>query len=242
MESFRARTVPKLIIAIDGPAAAGKSSAASGLAKQLGVLYLESGSLYRGMAWKIVEEKIDPKNQSDVEAFCQAVHIEPRIDSGHTQIWVDGKEVTHDLRRPEVTRVSATISAFPGVRRRLLSLQRDIGSQNGVVMEGRDIGTVVFPDADVKFYLHASLSVRGLRRFKELDAQGVVTDLETTTREIHERDLQDSQRAIAPLKQSADAIVIDSTDLALEEVVPQMVREIERKVNGIGKSSFTRGL
>ncbi|HZR47167.1 MAG TPA: (d)CMP kinase [Candidatus Manganitrophaceae bacterium] len=219
----------KLIIAIDGPAAAGKSSAAKGLAKRLGYLYLDSGSLYRAMAWKMIQEKANLEAAWEVEALCQPLNIELRLKGETTEIWVDEENVTPHLRLPEVTRVSATISAFPGVRKKLLTIQRLIGGSGGVVVEGRDIGTVVFPEADVKFYLDAATPVRGMRRFKEFQARGVAADLQTTTREIEERDSKDSHRAVAPLKRGADAIVIDSTPLQLEEVIERMVQEVERR-------------
>jgi cytidylate kinase len=219
----------KLIIAIDGPAAAGKSSAAKGLAKRLGYLYLDSGSLYRAMAWKMIQEKVKLEAQWEVEALCQPLEIELRLQGDTTEIWVDQINVTPNLRLPEVTRVSATISAFPGVRQKLLSIQRLIGGAGGVVVEGRDIGTVVFPQADVKFYLDAATPVRGMRRYKEFQSKGIPSDLQTTTREIEERDLKDSHRAVAPLRRGADAVVIDSTPLKLEEVIEKMFQEIERK-------------
>ena len=224
----------KLIIAIDGPAAAGKSSAAKGLAKRLGYLYLDSGSLYRAMAWKMIQEKVNLEAQWEVEGLCQPLEIELRLQGETTEIWVDQANVTPYLRIPEVTRVSATISAFQGVRKKLLSIQRLIGGAGGVVVEGRDIGTVVFPEADVKFYLDAAIPVRGMRRFKEFRAKGIAADLQTTTREIEERDKKDSHREVAPLKRSADAIVIDSTPLQLEEVIEKMFHEVERKSGSKG--------
>lgn len=220
----------KLIIAIDGPAAAGKSSAAKGLARRLGYLYLDSGSLYRSMAWKVLREKVNPEMQPEVEALCQALKVELRTVDEKTEIWVDQENATLELRLPEVTRVSATISAFPGVRKKLLSIQRAIGGGGGVVVEGRDIGTVVFPQADVKFYLDAETPVRGMRRYKELCEKGVATDLSTTTREIAERDFKDSRREVAPLKRGSDAIVIDSTPLGLEEVIQKMIGEVEKRL------------
>lgn len=222
--------VRKLIIAIDGPAAAGKSTAAKNLAKRLGYLYLDSGALYRAIAWKLLQEKINPESQEEVEAAAQSIEIELRLKGEQTEIWVGGIDATPSLRLPEVTRVSSIASTYPGVRKKLLSIQRSIGSGGGVVMEGRDIGTVVFPEADLKFYLDATTPVRGLRRHKELEQKGIPSDLEKTTREIEERDLKDSRRHVAPLKKSEDAIVIDSTPLNLEEVIAQMVQEVEKKL------------
>lgn len=231
----------KLIIAIDGPAAAGKSSAAKGLAKRLGYLYLDSGSLYRAMAWKMIEEKANLEVPWEVEALCQPLNVELRLKGETTEIWVDEVNVTSHLRVPEVTRVSATISAFPGVRKKLLTIQRSIGGAGGVVVEGRDIGTVVFPEADVKFYLDAAIPVRGMRRYKEFEAKGIPADLATTTREIEERDKKDSHRAVAPLKRGADAIVIDSTPLQLDDVIEKMAQEIEKKAASRGGGASPEG-
>lgn len=231
----------KLIIAIDGPAAAGKSTAAKNLAKRLGYLYLDSGALYRAIAWKLLQEKIDPESQADVEAASQSIEIELRLKGEQTEIRVGGIDVTPSLRLPEVTRVSSVVSTYPGVRKKLLSIQQSIGSGGGVVMEGRDIGTVVFPEADLKFYLDAATPVRGLRRHKELEQKGIPSDLEKTTREIEERDLKDSRRHVAPLKKSEDAIVIDSTPLDLQEVIAQMVEEVEKKLKTGGPGVRGRG-
>lgn len=186
------------------------------------------------MAWKMIQEKVNLEAQWEVEGLCQPLEIELRLQGETTEIWVDQANVTPYLRIPEVTRVSATISAFQGVRKKLLSIQRLIGGAGGVVVEGRDIGTVVFPEADVKFYLDAAIPVRGMRRFKEFRAKGIAADLQTTTREIEERDKKDSHREVAPLKRSADAIVIDSTPLQLEEVIEKMFHEVERKSGSKG--------
>jgi len=226
----KGQKLQKIIVAIDGPAAAGKSSAASGLARRLGVPYLDSGSLYRGIAWKVLDQKISPDQQGAVERLCQFVKIEPRLYDNATRILVDGEDVTSYLRHPEVTRGAAIISAFAGVRKRLLSTQREIGGQMGVVMEGRDIGSVVFPDADMKFYLDASLKVRAMRRFSELQSQAVATDVATTLREIQTRDLMDSQREIAPLKRGEDSVTIDSSDITLDEVIGRMMEEIGKRL------------
>ncbi|MBI3804742.1 MAG: (d)CMP kinase [Nitrospirae bacterium] len=220
----------RLIIAIDGPAAAGKSTAAKGLARRLGYLYLDSGALYRALSWKVLQQKVNPEIERDVEATCQPVTIVLRQEGEQTKVWVDEVEATPHLRQPEVTRISSIISTYTGVRKKLLSIQRSIGAGGGVVMEGRDIGTVVFPNADVKFYLDATTPIRGLRRHKELEQKGIPSDLEKTTREIEERDLKDSRRNIAPLRKSEDAIVIDSTPLDLDAVIGEMLRAIEMRL------------
>lgn len=230
----------RLIIAIDGPAAAGKSSAAKALARRLGYLYLDSGALYRALSWKVLQQKINPEIQPEVEAACQPVTIELRQKGEQTEVWVDEVEATPHLRQPEVTKISSIISPYPGVRKKLMAIQRSIGSGGGVVMEGRDIGTVVFPNADIKFYLDATTPVRGLRRHKELEQKGIPSDLEKTTREIEERDLKDSRRHVAPLKKSEDAIVIDSTPLDLDAVIGRMLREVETKLQRADRGAERR--
>lgn len=181
------------------------------------------------MAWKVFNEKVDPKGQPEVEALCEPLRIDLRMEGDLTEIWVDGVNSTPSLRQPEITRIASLISPYPGVRRKLLSIQRSVGKEGGVVVEGRDIGTVVFPEAAVKFYLDAAIPVRGARRHKELQARGITTDLQSTTREIEERDLKDSRREVAPLKKAADAVVIDSTLLDLDKVIGKMVAEVETR-------------
>jgi len=215
-----------LIIAIDGPAAAGKSSAAKALAHRLGYKYLDTGALYRAMAWNMIEQKIDIENEEAVVPCCEALHITLSLKEGKTAVWVDRKDATPYLRLPEVTKATALISTYPDIRKKLLSIQRDIGHLGGVVAEGRDIGTVVFPDAAVKFFLDADASTRANRRYKDLLSAGVATDPTRTTRSLEERDLQDSQRAHSPLRRGEDAILIDSTFFSEKEVVDKMVEEI----------------
>lgn len=214
------------IIAIDGPAGAGKSSAAKSLAGKLGYLYLDSGSLYRAMAWRMIQEKVDTNRPLDVERACSKLRIKLCLKGEITEVWVDEVNVTPHLRLPEVTDVSSTISALPGIRHQLLSIQRSIGSQGGVVIEGRDIGTVVFPEAEVKFYLDASIRVRALRRYHDLRIKGIETDIETTTQNIKDRDAKDRRRKVAPLRRGQDAVVIDSTRLRLDEVIDRMYRVV----------------
>lgn len=221
-----------LIIAIDGPAGAGKSSVSKSLAKKLGYLTLDSGSLYRAIAWRMIQDKVDTRRSQDVEAACAKLRINLFLKGTSTEVRVDGVNVTPFLRLPEVTALSSTVSAFPGIRNQLLSVQRSIGKQGGVVVEGRDIGTVVFPEAEVKFYLDASVRVRALRRFHELQIKGIKADIESTIQDIKDRDLRDRQRKIAPLKRGEDAIVIDSTRLNLEEVIERMYRVVDRIARG----------
>lgn len=218
-----------LIIAIDGPAAAGKSSVAKALAKKLNLLYLDSGSLYRAMAWKVLQKGIDPTQQSEVEEFCEGLNIMTRVGG---EVFVDSENITSFLRLPDVTRLSSQISIYPGVRKKLVSLQRALaqsGTVGGAVIEGRDIGTVVFPSADFKFYLDANLEVRGERRFKEMVAKGIVCDLKTVIADIQKRDNSDRERTVAPLRAAPDGIIIDSTSLSLDGVLEQMQEKIRKR-------------
>ena len=214
-----------LIIAIDGPAAAGKSSVARALAKKLGLLYLDSGSLYRAMAWKVLQKGIDVSVESDVETVCEASKIMLSHGEADTaEVWVDSENATPFLRDAEVTRVASILSAYSGVRKKILLLQRGM---EGVVAEGRDMGTVVFPDADIKFYLDAALSIRGQRRYEEFQSKGVTCNLATIISEIEERDRRDQHRKVAPLSVATDAVMIDSTSLSMEEVIAIMEKEIK---------------
>ncbi len=217
----------KLIIAIDGPAGAGKSTAAKTLARRLTYNYLDTGALYRAMAWKMLEEKVDIDCASAVEQSCKGLEMRLSLKGEATEVFVDGHNVTPFLRKPEVTKASAIISAFPGVRKKLLSIQRSIGEKGGIVAEGRDIGTVVFPEAPIKFFLDANVSVRGGRRYQDLEKAGVKSDPKTTTQTLAARDLKDSQRLCSPLKRAADATLIDSTFLSAEEVVETMFLKID---------------
>ncbi len=178
------------------------------------------------MAWKVLQKGIDVSAQAEVEAFCEGLNVEIRQGREEwIEVWVDFENVTPNLRRPEVTRASSVLSTYLRVRKKLLSIQRAMAKE-GVVAEGRDVGTVVFPDADSKFYLDADIQVRGQRRFKELCLRGISSDIQTVTDEIEARDRRDCQRAVAPLHAAADAIIIDSTFLSLEEVIAIMLQKI----------------
>ena len=208
------------VITIDGPSGAGKSSSATALARRLGVRCLHSGLLYRAVAWKVLTGGISAQDQQAVELFCRPIQIRLAEDA----IWVDNTEATPYLRLPEVAQASSIISAFPGVRQGLLSIQRDLAKSGGLVAEGRDMGTVVFPNADLKFYLDADPQVRFQRQYIILPPQKVAPDVYQN--QVAQRDLQDSQRAVAPLKPAMGAIVIDSTWMTPEAVLDRMLSEI----------------
>ncbi|HET8760139.1 MAG TPA: (d)CMP kinase [Nitrospiria bacterium] len=219
----------ELIVAIDGPSAAGKSTAGTRVAKRLGYLYIESGAFYRALAWKVREQGIDPSDNGALQRLSGTTVIEVVRRPDGARILVDQRDVTDQLRTPDMSRIAAQIASNPLVREPMLRLQRTLAKDGGVVMEGRDIGTVVFPEADVKFYLDADTRIRGERRYKELRAKGMDVELQTTIDEIVARDRKDMDRAVAPLRKADDAIAVDSTGLTLDEVVDTMVAAVERR-------------
>ncbi len=221
----------KFIIAIDGPSGAGKSTASKLLAKRLGYIYVDTGALYRAIAWKVKEKNIDSKDEAQLEDMCNKTDIKIRVVDSEQRVYVDGIDVSSYIRTPEIGMMSSKVSSVPCVRKRLLELQRQFGKEGGAVIEGRDIGTVVFPDAEVKFFLNASVEERGRRRYIELKGKGHDVNLEDTIEDIKKRDYNDSKRDIAPLCVAADAIVIDSTGLDAEGVVKKMLDEIKKRQN-----------
>lgn len=216
-----------LIIAIDGPSGAGKSSSSRLLAKRLDYRYVDTGALYRVIGLLAVEKGVSADAPEQLAALCDDLPLRFLPEAGGVRIVLGEREITDAIRQPGVSQMASKVSAQPVVRRRLLGVQRELGASGGVVMEGRDIGTAVFPEADVKFYLDASPEVRGRRRYAELQDQGVSTDLQKTIQEMAERDQRDSTRAHAPLHPAADAIVIDTTSLSLPEVVETMARVVQ---------------
>ncbi|MEO5657356.1 MAG: (d)CMP kinase [Nitrospiria bacterium] len=219
----------ELIVAIDGPSAAGKSSAGTRVARRLGYLYVESGAFYRALAWRVRDGGIDPTDDAALASLGETSVIEVVRKPEGARVCVNQRDVTDELRTPEMSRIAAQIASNPVVREPMLKLQRSMAKDGGVVMEGRDIGTVVFPDADVKFYLDADTRVRGERRHRELLAKGLTVDLDTTIEEIVARDRKDMNRAVAPLRKAEDAVAIDSTGLTLDEVVDRMVGAVSQR-------------
>ncbi len=217
-----------LVIAIDGPSGAGKSTTARLLAKRLGYLYIDTGAMYRAVGWKAKQEGIDPADEEKLADLCRRTEVTIKLDDCNPKFYVDGRDVSDEIRTPEMGMMASAVSRSPSVRARLLTLQRELGKNGGVVMDGRDIGTVVFPDADVKFFLDASPEERGRRRYLELRSKGVDVDPARITREIKERDAQDSGRALAPLRRADDALHIDSTLLDIDAVLDRMLSEIAK--------------
>ncbi len=218
------------MIAIDGPSGAGKSTVARLLAGRLGYLYIDTGAMYRAIGWKTQQEGIDPADEEKMADLCARTEVSIRREEDALRCYVDGRDVSGEIRTPEMGMMASAVSKSPAVRARLLTLQREMGKNGGVVMDGRDIGTVVFPGACPKFYLDASAEERGRRRYLELKASGMAVDSERITEEIRLRDRQDSGRALAPLRKADDALLIDSSDMSIEDVLGRMLSEIA-KVN-----------
>ena len=210
-------------VAIDGPAGAGKSTIAKRVAKEKGFIYVDTGAMYRGMAIYFLEQKISPDEKEEIAKACQNAEVSIAYEDGEQQIYLNGKNVTALLRKEEVGKMASISSAIPGVRQKLLSLQRNLAKEKDVVMDGRDIGTNILPDADVKVYLTASSRTRANRRYLELREKNVDCNLDEIEREIIARDERDMNREIAPLKQAEDAILIDSSDLSIEEVTEKIL-------------------
>lgn len=218
----------KLIIAIDGPAGSGKSSVGEMLAERLGYLHLSTGAIYRAIGWKADKESIRFDDIPAMRALINRTEITFRKDGATNRVLVDGVDLTDTLATNEVGKLASVVSAIPAVRAGLLALQRRAGEDGGVVLDGRDIGTVVFPDADVKFYLDASPEERARRRFLQLKQQGLSSNLEQLITDIKKRDDDDSTRDTAPLRKAEDAVYVDSTSLALEEVVDILIATIRK--------------
>jgi cytidylate kinase len=219
---------PCVIIAIDGPSGAGKSTVAQRLARLLGYRYVDSGALYRAVGWLVCEHALLLEDPAALVAYLQRTPIELTFPNGTLQVWVAGRCVTSQVRGEAVTHAASAVATMPGVRRVITAQLRQIGGEADVVMEGRDIGTAVFPDATVKFFLDASPTIRGQRRLQEMQQGGSSATLGQVVEAMAQRDSQDRARATAPLMRSPDAQIIDTTDLTVDEVVQTMLSEIRR--------------
>jgi len=227
----RGKRVGKLIVAIDGPAGAGKSTVAKRVAKELGYTYMDTGAMYRAFAWRVREEGLKLGDEKKLRRVLQDTHIELVEQGGRLSVLLNGVDVTDRIRTPELSQSASLVSTSGIVRQRMVELQRAMGSRGGVVAEGRDIGTVVFPNAEVKIYLDASAEERARRRFEELRGQGKHVTLEETLKEMEERDRRDKERSVAPLRKAADAVVIDSTNSDADRVVERIMHEIKKKMS-----------
>lgn len=215
----------KLLITIDGPAGAGKTTVSRALADRLGYRYIDTGALYRGVALAVKTQGINPQSDADLKQLSNRLKLDFAIKDDGLRLISDGQDISDRIRSPEITMLASAVSARPVVREFLLDLQRDMGSEKAAVFEGRDMGTVVFPAADVKFFLDASTRKRAKRRFDELKSK-ISQTLDEVERDIQQRDQNDSTRKVAPLKPARDAIIIDSTDLTVAQVVELMVSHI----------------
>lgn len=210
-------------IAIDGPAGAGKSTIAKLVAKELGFIYVDTGAMYRGLAVHFLKKGIVLGEVEKIEAACEDAKVELGYENGVQQVYLNGENITSQLREEAVGNMASVSSAVPAVRAKLLDLQRNLAKEKDVVMDGRDIGTNVLPNAGVKVYLTASVECRAMRRFKELEEKGEACDFEQIRQDIQERDERDMTREIAPLKQAEDATLIDSSEMGIDDVVKAII-------------------
>lgn len=216
-------------IAIDGPAGAGKSTIAKRIAKELKFIYLDTGSMYRGMAYHFVKNNIDVYNEEAVEEACKEVNLQVIYENEEQQIYVNDENVTPYLRTEEIGQMTSKIATYGAVRVKLVEVQQDFATKENLVMDGRDIGTCVLPNADLKIYLTASARTRAERRYKELTEKNVSCNIEEIEQGIIDRDKQDMNREISPLKQADDAVLVDSSHMTIEEVTEHIINLFKNK-------------
>ncbi|RHO82366.1 (d)CMP kinase [Clostridiaceae bacterium AF42-6] len=210
-------------VAIDGPAGAGKSTIAKRIARRLGYIYVDTGAMYRAMAYYLIQNQVDAADQEAIAAACQHADISICYQDGEQVVLLNGENVNAYLRTEAVGNMASVSSAVPEVRKKLVELQQKLARETNVVMDGRDIGTVVLPDADVKVYLTASVETRAKRRFLELQEKGEPTDLAKIAADIEDRDYRDMHRDISPLRQAEDATLVDSSDMTIDQVVERIL-------------------
>lgn len=216
-------------VAIDGPAGAGKSTIAKLAAKQMGYIYVDTGAMYRALAVHFLNQGIDREDGERIVRAVQNADVTIQYEEGVQQVYLNGENVTAKLRKEEVGNMASASSAIPQVREKLLALQRNLAAKYDVIMDGRDIGTCILPDAQVKIYLTASVKTRAKRRYDELTAKGISCSLELIERDIEERDFRDMTRKTAPLRRAEDAVLIDSSDMTIDDVVEKIVALCEKK-------------
>lgn len=221
-----------LKIAVDGPAGAGKSSVARTAAKELGFVYIDTGAMYRTVGLAVIRAGLDIKNEKDVISIAEKADITIKYINGEQNIFLNGENVSNDIRTPEVSVAASEVAVVGGVRQRLVELQRRLAESENVIMDGRDIGTKVLPDADVKIFLTASAEERAKRRFKELCEKNVKCGFEEVLKDIKYRDKNDSERKIDPLRPAKDSILIDTTGVSFEKSKEMLVCAIQKKLNG----------
>ena len=219
-------------IAIDGPAGAGKSTIARRVAKELSFIYVDTGAMYRAMALYLLRREVNRDDTEQIGNICQDAEISIEYQNGEQIVLLNGENVNSYLRTEEVGNMASVSSAVPRVREKLLSLQRKLAKDMSVVMDGRDIGTTILPDADVKIYLTASSLTRARRRYLELQEKGTVCNLDDIQKDIEERDQRDMNREISPLRQAKDAVLVDSSDLTIQQVVDRILQIFRLKTTG----------
>ena len=216
-------------IAIDGPAGAGKSTIAKAVAAKLGIIYLDTGAMYRAVAYAALKKGIDVKDPEGVAQLLENLEMDIRYENGVQNVYVNGENATPYLRTPEMSKAASDISALPVVRYKMVELQREFAAKYDVVLDGRDIGTFVLPDANCKFYMTASPEERAKRRFEELTAKGETCDYNAVLQDIVKRDYNDSHREVAPLKQADDAYYLDTTELSIAEVTERVEKIVKER-------------
>lgn len=214
-------------IAIDGPGGAGKSTVSKAIAARLGIVYVDTGALYRTVGYYVRSQNTDPKDRDAVAALLPYINIEVKYENGTQTVFLNGENLGDKIRTPEMSMYASAVSAIPAVRAFLLDTQKDIAAKNSVIMDGRDIGTVILPDADLKIYLTASAECRAKRRYDELVAKGQNVTLEDVLREMNERDKNDSSRETAPAVAAKDAILFDNTGMDFEQTVAKILSMVE---------------
>ncbi len=219
-------------IAIDGPGGAGKSTVAKAVAKRLDILYVDTGALYRTVGLYVRSKNVDPKDAEGVGALLPEIKIEVKYENGAQRVYLNGVDHGDAIRTPEMSMYASAVSAIPAVRAFLLETQKDIARKNSVIMDGRDIGTVIIPDADLKVFMTASAECRAMRRFKELTERGQSVRYEDVLAEMNQRDGQDSSRAIAPTRAADDAIYFDNSELDFEQTVDAIIKMAEERMGG----------
>ncbi|HUI08870.1 MAG TPA: (d)CMP kinase [Bacteroidota bacterium] len=223
-----------LVIAIDGPAASGKSTTARLVAEKLGYLHVDTGAMYRAVTLKVLRTGLSPADAARIGHLLESTHVALRRDGPAIRVLLDGEDVTAEIRTPEVTRAVSAVSRHRAVREAMVREQRTMGAAGGIVLEGRDIGTVVFPDADVKFFMTAGIEARARRRREELRARGDSPEFGELMAEIRERDRLDSTREESPLRKAEDAIEIDTSDMTIDDQVRAVVERVRGELEGTG--------
>lgn len=218
----------KIVVAIDGPAGAGKSTIAKLAAEKLGYAYIDTGAMYRSVAWKFLQTG-QPFDEDFISGLSKTMLIDFKPEAKINRVFVDGTEVTDAIRTPEVTAIVSRVAAIGAVREAMVDQQRRMGEAGGVLMDGRDIGTVVFPNAQLKIFLTASVEERARRRYAEMVAKGQQVDLQQLQADIAERDKQDSERAISPLRQAEDALLLDTSDMGISEVTERILQLVQER-------------